>query len=382
MNEIVLQQQNASGITYISNRFFDEYMPSANGEYVKVFLYLLRLVQAGTLTLSPAMLADVFDHTEKDILRAFIYWERMDLLELSYDDNKELIGLRILDLPTSPLPPSSPDGGSFNQSVTKRDATPNPATTTAVEPTGTTTGSNTQKTTSDASPAANVTNKKEYSRSQLEEFTDKEDVQELLFISERYIGRPLNTTEIQTIFYWYDSLQFSVDLIDYLIEYCVNRGHTSIHYMDKVALGWAEIDIRTVAQAKKTANLHSRANYTVIKALGIKGRNLVELETTMIQKWTETYAFSLDIVEEACTRTISATHQPSFEYTDSILTRWHQSGVKTMDDIKKLDETYQQNKKVHISKEKTATNNKFNNFVQRSYDYDQLEKKLLSRNQN
>ena len=128
--------------------------------------------------------------------------------------------------------------------------------------------------------------------------------------------------------------------------------------------------------------LASLASKKLVKALGIKGRNLVELETTMIQKWTEGYAFSLDIVEEACARTISATHQPSFEYTDRILTNWHSAGVKSMDDIQKLDESYQQNKKVSVSKEKQVANNKFNNFVQRSYDYDQLEKKLLSRNQN
>ena len=118
-----------------------------------------------------------------------------------------------------------------------------------------------------------------------------------------------------------------------------------------------------------------------MKALGIKGRNLVELETAMIQKWTEAFGFSLDIVEEACARTISATHQPSFEYTDRILTNWHKAGVKTLADIKQLDEAYQKNKRVPVSNEK-AGNNKFNNFTQRTYDYDQLEKKLLSRNQS
>lgn len=365
MNEIALQQENASGVTGISNIFIDEYMPSANGEYVKVFLYLLRLAQSNVATCSPAKIADVFDHTEKDILRAFIYWERMGLLELTYDDAKELCAVRILDMPAPKHHEPTPEDTSLRKST---KATLSTASETVTAPTS-------------ATPVQNIT-RKEYTRNQLAEFTDKEDVQELLFISERYIGRPLNTTEIETIFFWYDALQFSVDLIDYLIEYCVNRGHTSIHYMDKVALGWAEIDIRTVAQAKKSANLHSRANYAVIKALGIKGRNLVELETTMIQKWTESYAFSLDIVEEACARTISATHQPSFEYTDRILTNWHNAGVKSMEDIKKLDATYQQNKKVPVTKEKIANNNKFNNFVQRSYDYDQLEKKLLSRNQN
>ncbi len=365
MNEIELQRESSSDITGVSNLFIDEYMPSANGEYVKVFLYLLRLAQANYPTCSPSQIADVFDHTEKDILRAFIYWERMGLLELSYNNAKELCGVRILDMPVPKRHDPAPEDKKGKKSSALAEAS-----------------LSTEAPVSNQEGVVQNITRKEYSKNQLAEFTDKDDVQELLFIAERYIGRPLNTTEIETIFFWYDSLQFSVDLIDYLIEYCVNRGHTSIHYMDKVALGWAEIDIRTVAQAKKSANLHSRANYTVIKALGIKGRNLVELETAMIQKWTEGYAFSLDIVEEACARTISATHQPSFEYTDRILTNWHSAGVKSMDDIKKLDETYQQNKKVNLSKEKSAATNKFNNFVQRSYDYDQLEKKLLSRNQN
>jgi len=362
MDEIVLQRESDANVTGISNIFIDQYMPSANGEYVKVYLYLLRLAQSNNTTCSPSRIADIFDHTEKDILRALIYWERMGLLELVYENGKDLSTVRILDLPKPNH--SDPDPEKCSAPATaKLEAS-----------------SKSEASSSDASVQNNA--RKEYSRNQLAEFTEKEDIQELLFISERYIGRPLNTTEIETIFFWYDDLHFSSDLIEYLIEYCVNRGHTGIHYMDKVALSWAEIDIRTVAQAKKSANLHSRANYTVIKALGIKGRNLVELETTMIQKWTEQYAFSLDIVEEACTRTISATHQPSFEYTDRILTNWHKAGVKSLDDVRKLDETYQQNKKVSVSKEKSGANNKFNNFVQRSYDYDQLEKKLLSRNQS
>ncbi len=369
MNDIELQRESSFNTTEISNIFIDEYMPSANGEYVKVFLYLLRLSQANQSCCSPSQIADVFDHTEKDILRAFIYWERMGLLELSYNNSKELSCVKILDI-TSPTH-NSPEPEDPKTKKAKAESKPEAAAPVKKESSPTV-----------SEESAQTITRKEYSRDQLAQFMEKDDVQELLFIAERYIKRPLTTTEIETIFFWYDSLQFSVDLIDYLIEYCVNRGHTGIHYMDKVALGWAEIDIRTVAQAKKSANLHSRANYAVIKALGIKGRNLVELETTMIQKWTEGYAFSLDIVEEACARTISATHQPSFEYTDRILTNWHSAGVKSMDDIQKLDESYQQNKKVSVSKEKQVANNKFNNFVQRSYDYDQLEKKLLSRNQN
>jgi len=53
-------------------------------------------------------------------------------------------------------------------------------------------------------------------------------------------------------------LDFSTDLIEYLVEYCVSKGHTSIRYIEKVALAWADNHITTVEQAKLTAGLHSQ----------------------------------------------------------------------------------------------------------------------------
>src|SRR5699024_6936908 len=74
----------SSGATLIQNEFIDQYMPHANGEFVKVYLYLLRCAGSGR-DLSLSSIADVFDHTEKDIQRALIYWEKLQLLRLGYD---------------------------------------------------------------------------------------------------------------------------------------------------------------------------------------------------------------------------------------------------------------------------------------------------------
>ena len=57
------------GATIVHNIFIDQYMPYANGEYVKVYLYLLRCADTGR-ELSLSSIADIFDYTEKDILRA------------------------------------------------------------------------------------------------------------------------------------------------------------------------------------------------------------------------------------------------------------------------------------------------------------------------
>ena len=72
-------------------------------------------------------------------------------------------------------------------------------------------------------------------------------------------------------------------------------------------------------------------------------------------------------------------HQPSFEYADSILSRWHEKGVKHLTDIQKLDKQHKDSK--DTKQEKPAhphsTPNRFNNITPRSYLYDDLEKQLL-----
>ena len=79
-----LHLQSDNGVTLVENVFIDQYMPGANGEYVKLYLYLLRCAGTGR-ELSISSIADFFDHTEKDVRRALTYWEKLSLLKLRYD---------------------------------------------------------------------------------------------------------------------------------------------------------------------------------------------------------------------------------------------------------------------------------------------------------
>lgn len=349
MAKITLHSDAPNSATSVSNIFIDEYMSDANGEFVKIYLYLLRLMNAPDASFSISSIADKFEHTEKDIKRALTYWERMQLLRLEYDDKENLTGVCLLDS-TSRNTDKPSDKDSSNNSDT----------------------GNTAK-------AAEPPKKKSYSADDIKGFRQNEAVAELFFIAERYLSRTLSATDINTILYVYDVLGFSTDLIEYLIEYCVGKGHTSIRYIEKVALSWADSNISTVADAKQAANIHSQSYFMVMKALGISGRNLVPAETSMIEKWKSEYGFSNELIEEACRRTISTIHQPSFEYTDSILNNWHKKKITNISDIAKLDAEHQSRKKVAATTAaSTASKNKFNNFTQRSYDYEQLEKMLLT----
>lgn len=174
-------------------------------------------------------------------------------------------------------------------------------------------------------------------------------------------------------------LGFSTELIVYLIESCVSNNHTSIRYIEKVALGWADQHITTVEEAKQGSPVLGKMYYAVMNAFGITGRKLVSTEIAYISRWTNEYGFDSDIILEACKRTMASLHQPNFKYTDSILSDWNKKQVHHLSDIAKLDAAHQERKKSSASAN-TASKNKFNNFTQRSYDYDELEQMLLTTN--
>ncbi len=81
--------------TQVNNDFIDGEMLSANGEYVKVYLLLLRYAEDRSLDITDAIIskiADKLDCPEKDVLRALEYWHSKGLLEgngLTEDAAKE-----------------------------------------------------------------------------------------------------------------------------------------------------------------------------------------------------------------------------------------------------------------------------------------------------
>ena len=99
MVPLTLQTANTSSSTLVSNYFIDEYMADANGEFIKIYLYLLRCVGSESIPLSVSMIADKFEHTEKDVERALKYWEKVGLIRLEYNSQKVLCGLCFLDFP-------------------------------------------------------------------------------------------------------------------------------------------------------------------------------------------------------------------------------------------------------------------------------------------
>ena len=84
-DSILLTTAAPGGSTLIPNAFLDTYLPAASGEFIKIYIYLLRMLQEGGHSLSIGSIADTFHITEGDVLRALNYWQGLGVLEMSAD---------------------------------------------------------------------------------------------------------------------------------------------------------------------------------------------------------------------------------------------------------------------------------------------------------
>lgn len=308
-------------ITSVPNSFIQGYMKDAPGEYVKIFLYLLMASEINDQELTLDKLTSVFTCSKDEVIAAIKYWESHKCLDVYYRDNL-ITGVRITLDPSE----KKKETHRLSQDRVKSFINENP------------------------------------------------DAKRLLFCTEQYFGKPLSAIEASALLYFMDELGFSFDLCDYLVQYCVSKGHKSIKYIEKIALDWHMKGVSSPEAAKAESSSWSKIHFQVLKAFGIRNRNPVQKEVEFINRWYKEYCFSIDIIAEACSRTLTATGKQSFEYADGILTNWHKSGVKTLSDIKKSNEEH---RKTTVSHNAAPTAvNKFHNFEQRNDDLDELEKQL------
>ena len=329
MKTIDLQPVARPDVTIIPNSIIDQYMPEANELQLKVYLYILRNIGAG-IPVRVSSLADYFNETEKDITRAIAFWEKRGVF--------------------SALPDTAP-------AAPEPDFTEEPVADTTVPAAGK------SCTASNPAPVQN-----------------RMDFKELSFVAETYMGKPLTRSDCNTLLFIQESLNFSNELIEFLLEYCAERGKKSFKYVQTVACAWAKQGITTPEEARAKGVMYSQRIYAVMNALGKKSEP-TNAELNYIERWYQQYGFEGDVILEACRRTVLATDKNRFSYADKILTSWYNAGVHHTTDISRADAAFQSQKKQteHASRKQPAyaANNPFLQHKQTDIDYDALEKQLL-----
>ncbi len=328
------------GATPVPDFFIDKFMIQADGEYVKIYLFLLKSFYAGDTDITISGIADRLEETERDIIRALKYWEKNNVIKTEIDESGAIVSIDFSD-----------GTGDASESTDALKCAPK-----ATE--------------------ASLKNTKSSA--------DSDEFRELILSAEKYFGRTLRATDVDILLNMIDNIGISYELADYLLCYAVERDKKSMRYVEATGIAWKDEGITTVAQAKEHLQCNNDIISCVMKAFGLQKRNPGTSELDYIAKWRDNYSFDVDIILEACNRTMSAINQPSFHYADKILSNWHEKGIKSFSDIKKLDDEYNESlkKSTHSATKKSTAKHttRFHNFDQRDIDYDDLERRIAENN--
>ena len=414
--------------TAVAHEFIDQYMAVANGEYVKVYLFVLRH-QGEDITIE--RIADALDHTESDVRRALAYWEKLGILAGTRKEapascaamgRQDSGPAQPRDASAGPQPartqasrslevhePPAHDqgfGGYGTNGAMSREIHGQGAGIQAAyaqgpevrETHGQGTGiqdAHAQGTVGQGRREQGQTSREDrdkpvYSAEQVNRLSQDEGFSQLLYIAQKYLNKVFTPRDCQVFAYLYEDLGMNEEVLEYLVEYCVQNGHTSMRYIEAVARSWHEKGIRTAQEAKDYSASYNRDSFAVMKAFGINSRKPAAPEQKLMDKWFKDYGFSRDVVLEACNRTITAIHNPSFQYADKILTDWKEAGVRGLGDIMELDtrrmaakedtarsrdkrlQTYDTAVSGQGNRTRKGAPNQFHNFEQRDTDYDAL----------
>ncbi|WP_460295729.1 DnaD domain protein [Clostridium sardiniense] len=323
-------KNTALTFTPVSNVFIEKYMPKARGEFVKVYLLMLKYNIASEPGVNSSVLAATLNLLESDIMNALNYWNDEGVIKLVPIDKMSNFSIEFLSL-------------------------------------------------EDEDPNVNKDN------INILEALNNSETTDMLKDIEKILARPLSSKEMEIYLGWQREFNFPSELILILIEYCSSKGKNNFRYIEKVAESWNDMNIKTVEEAQ----IHIKQNEDkwtkirrILSYLGMKSSEVMKPQEEMLEKWIFTYKFNMQLIEKACDICFERLNRADFKYIDGILGKWHQNNIKTIEDIALKDKNKSNNKQFKTNYNNNTNSNKpkairFNDFTQREYDYDSLEKKLL-----
>lgn len=369
MNQISITAKNQPTYTLIPDSFILDYMPKANGSYVKVYLCLC-LALSKNRSLSISELAESCNETENDIKRALQYWEKEGLLSLHITPDRTLTGIDFI-IPVTDSQEEDAQGNLDSLKEGHFEYTDSPQETYAFHTKAS------QETESACAKEIPTPEKKEYSILQIKEREKDTSFSQLVYMIETYFGRPFTQTDYHTLIYILDDLEFSIDLLEYLVEYCVSKNKNSMRYIEAVAIAWHKDGIKTIKAAKLKSSSYNELYALVSKSLGL-GRNITSVEAEYIDNWQNKLGFEAAMIKEACNRAIL--HSPTsgtVTYVNGILESWNKARVHNLSELAKLDEEYKKTQVLKRNKGNTGATQKALNYSQRNYNSGDLDDLFL-----
>lgn len=264
--------------TDVENIFINEYMPIAPGQYVKVFLYGL-LYSQNHEELTAKQFAQQLQMTEKEVEKAWDYWESLGVISKKYIINTNEYDIEFKQLRSMMYGSGAQAANTAKNAKTQNEGTP---------------------------------------------LVD-ETIRDLIHSVEQAIGRTMSPKESKEVASWIDEIGATVEVIMAAVEYCLEKGKRGINYMAKVVLQWTKDGFKT----REDADAHIKSlemrygNYKkILQTLGLN-RAATEAEREMIDSWFDEMEFNFDRVMDACVKA-SFISSPNVRYVNKVLYNWYE----------------------------------------------------------
>lgn len=165
---------------------------------------------------------------------------------------------------------------------------------------------------------------------------------------------------------WFKKYSFDEEVMEALFRYCFNRSALHRNYIQAVADSWSKNNIKTYNDLDRYYEKQEKLNIlsnSIAKKLNLN-RSLSQYEEAYIEKWNIDFGYSFDIIEIALKRTTSKAN-PSFDYLDKLLTDWHDRKLSTVEEVNTFLSDMKKQKKSIKELQKSAG---YTNYDQRQYD--------------
>ncbi len=328
------------GNTPIENIFINDYMPMANGTYVKVYLlgYKYAYDRDAKVEVNNQIIAKHLEIPLEDVLRAWDFWESKGIIEKIHVDENDKYNYKVKFLNLKQLYIKN----NLSLFSTKEEERKIPTT---------------------ASP------------NELIEANQNPMINRMFNNIDYIIRRQTSTTEKQKILSWLVHYNMNPDVIEAAFTFGFERKgeRRNINYYESIIRAWYDeglTNMEALLEYFKTKDEKYYRYQRVMKALGFN-RLAAESEMKIIDKWFDEYKFSMEMVLKGC-EGASKTANPSINYIDGILTSWYNKGIKAVEEIEEKDkpkEKKEYKKPKAIEKKPTPIKTRFHNFKQRTDNY-------------
>lgn len=170
-----------------------------------------------------------------------------------------------------------------------------------------------------------------------------EDKEIAFLLSEAQVkfGRTLKQSECSSLVWMFDDLGLNASVILMAVEYALQAGRCNVNYIEKIAKDWADSGVLTIEDAeRKIVELsNARLAWNVMRsAFGLDMRAPSESESKLAVKAVSQWKMSREVLKAAYDVSIDNIGKYKASYIKSVLEAWNKDGIKTREDLKKLNQ--------------------------------------------